>query len=177
MSNKVTVEIAFQPNRSLTLEDEGIEGNIFELSQDQYWGILITALVLFGDSGSPDVIRITEIRGRDTPRERRIPVRLGYLANALGTYILAYDSVYRVHRPRSTWNEYLHSFQRHIPENLPRDTYNYTGHLIGKGEALIKFSSLDFLHGMSTVFFWFGLNPNDYFFDLYHNGIAMTLSS
>lgn len=173
MSNKVTVEILFQPNRSLTLDDPGVEGNVFELTRDQYWGILITALVLFGDN--PDVIQITEIRNPNTSRERRIPVRLGYLSNALGTYILAYDSVYRRNRPQSSWNEYMHSFQRHIPQNLPQDTSDYTGHLIGKGEALIKFTSLDFLHGMLTVFSWFNLNPNDYFFDLYHNGVPMTL--
>jgi hypothetical protein len=172
----VAVQIYFQPggNQGLTLDDDGVQGGIFDLTTDQYWGMLIASFVLFGDQGN-NIISIAEVRNAGKPNQSLVPVRLGYLAYALGSYILAYDSVYRPNRPRTTWNEYVHSFQRHVPEHVPADTSDYTGHLIGKGEALVKFKSLDFLQGILTIMNWFGLDFKDYFFEFYQNGVEMTL--
>lgn len=168
----VKVRITYHPDYTKTIYDEGARSGIIDLPTDTYWGMLIASFVIFGDDGINHIL-FEEVRNYERPNQSFIPVRFGYLAYALGNYILAYDSTYRPNRPRNDWTSYINSFQRHIQEIRPDDTADYTAHIIGKGEAMVKFKDTAFLNGVVAIMEWFGMNPKDYFFEFYQNGVEM----
>lgn len=159
------VEIKFQPDFAKTIAD-GEQGGMYQLTPEQYWGMLTMTLVLFGGDNSR--IIFTEVPARGNRREVKLP----YLTQ--GGHIIAYDPKYNPNRIRDPWEKYLGSFLRGpqlVNGQLPADLFaNYIAHLVGKGEAVVRFKTPEFVQGAITVLNWFGYRPEDYIFEIYNNG-------
>jgi hypothetical protein len=158
------IYIRYQPDLSLTLDDRGSVEIIYELDTDQYWGMLSMAFVLFG--GDPKNIEFYEMHNGNL-----LQMRLGYLQYAKGPLIV-YSRSYDPHRERDDWNRYLEGFD-HPSRYNHEDFANYTAHLIGQGEAIVKFSRLEFLQGAIKLLQLFDYDPHNYIFELYYQGVEM----
>lgn len=176
------VRIRYQPDETKTLTDLGVLELRHTMNTDQYWGVLIMALVLLGAESSR--VEITEYSA-STGDGRE--VKLAYLAYAKGNYILAYDPVYNFDRgvrdgeQRRDWIAYFNTFQRHIPvPDVNEDDTDESIHikesqlhfyftdyfcrLVGKGDAIVRFRSLEFLQGAITFLNLVRARPHDHIF-------------
>jgi len=178
MPQNLTIYI--QPNLNLTLYDPGVIKISYSLigdsiSYEHYWGLLIMSFVLFG--GNDDHIAFFENttnisfdQSDHSPKDILAYHRhkLGYLHYMRGPHLIAYDSHYQPDRFGETLDEFLETFE-HPGIYDSKDYINYTCHLVGQGEAIIKFKSLDFLQGVVDICTWFNLKISDYVYKLAHN--------
>lgn len=149
------------------------------ISYEHYWGLLIMSFVLFGGNDdhiaffetSDDISSLFNADSPQTPQNILASHRhkLGYLHYMRGPYLIAYDSHYQPDRSGETLDEFLETFE-HPGAYDPIDYINYTCHLVGQGESIVKFKTLDFLQGVVDICTWFNLDISDYVYKLSYNG-------
>lgn len=182
------IRIRIQPDAAKTLSDPGCIIYHHTVSSEQYWGILTMSLVLLG--ADEDHIEINDFTGLMSTRLKRlhpngIRMKLAYLSYAKGNFILSYDPVYQSERGGDNWIEYFNTYQRHVPvpelqgnespsevSNREAELYHYFTEyfcrLIGRGDMIVRFRSLEFLQGAIAVCNWLGVSPTNHIYFVHH---------
>ena len=186
------LQIRIQPDTKKTLHDPGVCTYQHQMNDEQYWGLLMMAFVYFG--GESDNMEIVDhSSSRCIPGKGR-EMKLAYLAYAKGNYMLSYDPDYDSNRNETNWIDYFASYQRHIPlphcpiaddddsddttdtlrkKVLEMELYDYfTAYfcrLVGKGDMIVRFHSLEFLQGCATFLSWFSSKPERHIYYVHHN--------
>lgn len=166
-SKSSVIQVVYQPDQSKTLSDAATRQIHLTVSSYQYWGMLLMAYALFG--GNDDHIQF-----RERPRASTGSVKpwrlmkLAYLNSMIGPYVIAQDPTYRPNRPSANWNQYLASFAQTKPFD-PNEFIEFTGHLIGRSEVMVRFPDLEFLQGAILICLWFNLSVSDYIHNLKYN--------
>jgi hypothetical protein len=167
----IQLQVIYQPDQRYSVTDDQLPARQIHLSvsSHQYWGMLLMSYALFG--GTDNHIHFRESFNRASLWR---PMKLAYLNSMIGPYVIAQDPTYRPHRPCDNWSQYLASFAQNKPFDHEMFT-EFTGHLIGRSEVLVRFTDLEFLQGAILICLWFNLEVSDYIHNLKYNWKPFTV--
>jgi hypothetical protein len=168
----IPIQVIYQPDRRYHVTDTELPARQIRLnvSRHHYWGMLLMSYALFG--GSDNRIQFQEQVSPTSTLWRTM--KLAYLNSMIGPYVIAQDPIYCPHRPCDNWSQYLASFAQNKLFDY-NDFTEFTGHLIGRSEVLVRFPDLEFLQGAILICLWFNLEVSDYIHNLKYNWKPFTV--